>query len=133
MKFEVELRLSNSNQIINNLGLQENGPVNEKFRNIADRFMDSYIPFSTGLLKNNKRYPDKSSILYVSPYAHYHYKGKKALGPSRPKGVKRTISDIDMKYQGAPKRGPEWDKRMMQDREKDIYQELQDFVDNGGK
>ncbi len=133
MRFEVELKLDNVNQIINNLGFQENGPVNERFRDIADKFMDPYIPFETGILKNNKRYPDKSSILYATPYAHYHYKGKKAIGPSRPKGIRRTISNEDMRYQGAPKRGPEWDKRMMNDKEQEVLKELQNFVDNGGK
>ena len=61
------------------------------------------------------------------------YIGKKAIGPSRPKGVKRTISDINLKYQGAPKRGAHWVERMMSDREEDIYKDLQEFVDNGGK
>ena len=91
------------------------------------------MPFDTGMLKNNKRYPNNSTIIYASPYAHYMYVGKKAIGPSRPKGVKRTISDINLKYQGAPKRGARWVERMMSDREQDIYKDLQEFVDNGGK
>lgn len=46
------------------------------------------------------------------------YKGKIAIGASKPKGVSRRISNMDLKYQGAPKRGGEWDKRMMNDRRK---------------
>lgn len=94
--------------------------------------MDPYIPFVAGPLKNNKRYPNDYTIEYVSPYAHYHYIGKKAIGPSRPKGVKRTISGIDMKYSGAPKRGPKWDKRMMNDRRDDVCKDLENFIKNGG-
>lgn len=98
-----------------------------------DRFCDSYIPMNVGILKNTKTYPNNHSIKYVSPYAHYHYKGKKAEGPSRPKGVKRTISNVNMKYSGAPKRGPEWDKRMMNDRKKDIIKDITNFINSGGK
>lgn len=75
---------------------------------------------------------DNHSITYVSPYAHYMYKGKKAVGPSKPKGVKRTISNMPLKYQGAPKRGAEWDKRMMNDRKKDIVRDIENFIKSGG-
>lgn len=94
--------------------------------------MDPYIPFRAGPLKNNKTYPSNHEIKYVSPHSHYHYKGKKAIGASRPKGIKRTISNEDMKYQGAPKRGPEWDKRMMNDRKNDLVKDVQNYVKQGG-
>lgn len=102
-------------------------------RDTVDRLCDPYIPMSVGILKNTKTYPNNHSIKYISPYAHYHYKGKKAIGPSRPKGVKRTISNEDMKYQGAPKRGPEWDKRMMNDRGKEVCRNVENYIKNGGK
>ena len=85
------------------------------------------------MLKNNKKYPDNSSIIYSSPYAHYMYIGKKAIGPSRPKGVKRKISDDNLRYQGAPKRGAHWVERMMNDRSEDVIKDIQNFIDNGGK
>lgn len=78
-------------------------------------------------------FPNKHSIKHPGPYAHYHYKGKKAIGSSRPKGVKRIISNEDMKYQGAPKRGPEWEKRMMNDRRKDVVKDVENFIKSGGK
>ena len=98
--------------------------------------MDPYVPMSSGSgvhMKNNKTYPSNHEIKYIAPYAHYHYKGKKAIGPSRPKGVKRTISNEDMKYQGAPKRGSEWDKRMMNDRGKEVCRDVENYIKNGGK
>ena len=88
---------------------------------------------NTGILKNTKTYPNNHSIKYTSPYAHYMYKGKKAIGASRPKGIKRTISNMSLKYQGAPKRGGEWEKRMLNDRKKDILKDLANFIKNGGK
>lgn len=86
----------------------------------------------TGTLKNTKTYPNNHSIKYTSPYAHYMYKGKKAIGASKPKGVKRKISNQALKYQGAPKRGAEWDKRMMNDRKKDIVKDIENFIKRSG-
>lgn len=117
-------------------GLDENGNVTEFFRDRVDAYSDPYIPFSNGSgihLKDFKTYPDKSTIQYMAPYAHYHFVGKKAIGPSRPAGIKREISDIDMKYQGAPKRGANWAERMMNDRKQDIIKDVQKFIDNGGR
>lgn len=131
MKFNIDIKINSTDKIIKDHGLDDDGRVIEYFRNTADRFMDSYIPFGSGDLKNYKVYPNNHSIRYISPYSHYHYKGKKAIGPSRPKGIKRIISNEDMQYQGAPKRGPEWDKRMMADREQDLINDLQNFI-NGG-
>ncbi len=78
-------------------------------------------------------YPNNHSIKHIAPYSHYHYKGKKAIGASKPKGVRRKISNDDMKYQGAPKRGPEWDKRMMNDRGKEVCKDVENFIKRGGK
>lgn len=61
------------------------------------------------------------------------YKGNKAVGPSRPKGIKRVISKQSLKYQGSPKRGKEWEKRMMNDRKRDVCKDVQNFIKNGGK
>lgn len=134
MKFNIDIRINSTDKIIKDHGLDEDGRVTEHLRDTADRLMDPYIPFTNGTgvhMKNNKSYPNKKSIKYNSIYSHYHYKGKKAIGPSRPKGVKRIISNEDMKYQGAPKRGPEWDKRMMNDRKQDLINDLQNFISGG--
>lgn len=138
MKFDyaVEIKLDNFKNIEKRLGLDEDGKVTEFFRNKVDSYCDPYIPFSGGSgvhLKDLKTYPNKSTIQYEAPYAHYHFKGKKAIGPSRPAGIKRKISDIDMEYQGAPKRGPNWAERMMNDRKQDIIKDVQKFIDNGGR
>ena len=135
MGFNVKVDMHSYKQIIRDHGLDENGPVQAMLLSDFDRFSDPYIPFSgngSGM-KANKTYPNKHSIKYMAPYAHYHYVGKKAIGPSKPKGVKRTISNISMKYQGAPKRGPQWDKRMWNDRKNDILRDLQNCIKRGGK
>ena len=133
MEIDVKINLKTANQIMESHGLDDYGRVTKFARDTADRFMDPYIPFESGPLKNNKSYPNNFSVKYNQPYSHYHYKGKKAIGASKPKGVKRTISSEDIKYSGAPKRGPEWDKRMMNDRKQDLIKDVQDFIDSGGK
>lgn len=132
--FNLRIKMNPASQIIKEHGLNKDGKVVEFLRNEIDRFSDPYVPFSTGSgahMKILKQYPSNHEIKYIAPYAHYHYKGKKAIGPTRPKGVKRKISNEDMNYQGAPKRGPEWDKRMMRDRGKDICKNIEVFIKNG--
>lgn len=133
MQFTYKVKMNGTTQIIKAHGLDDNGTVTKFFRNTVDRFCDPYIPMSTGILKNTKTYPNNHSIKYISSYAHYMYKGKVAVGASRPKGVKRTISNKPLKYQGAPKRGAEWDKRMMNERKKDIVKDVENFIKSGGK
>lgn len=55
------------------------------------------------------------------------------MGASKPKGVKRSIFNMNLKYQGAPKRGAEWEKRMMNDRGKEVCKDVEKFIQNGGK
>lgn len=131
MKLDIKVKMNNVNKIIKDHGLDDNGRVTRFLRDTVDRLSDPYIPMSSGTLKNTKTYPNNHSIKYISPYAHYMYKGKKALGASRPKGVKRTISNQPLKYQGAPKRGAEWDKRMVRDRKRDIEKDLKNFIKGG--
>ena len=134
--FKLKVKFNSTNKIIKEHGLDKDGEVTEFLRNTVDRFCDPYVPYGEGSgvhLKNLKTYPDKQSIKYTAPYAHYHYTGNKAIGPSRPKGVKRKISNTPMQYQGAPKRGPQWDKRMMNDRGKEVCKDVEEFIKKGGK
>lgn len=133
MKINVVTTMLPFETIIKKHGLDDNGRVTIFLRNEVERFCDPYIPMDTGTLKNTKYYPNIRSIKYISPYAHYMYKGKVAVGPSKPRGVKRTISNKPIKYQGAPKRGAEWDKRMVNDRIHDIERDLENFINKGGK
>ena len=128
-----KVKINNPTKTEQRLGLEKDGSAQKFLRDEFDRFMDPYIPMQSGPLKNTKTYPNNHSIKYTSLYAHYHYIGKKAIGPSKPKGVKRIISGINMKYSGAPKRGPKWDKRMYADRKADILKDLEKFIKKGGK
>lgn len=105
--FKIRVKMNAPAQIIKKHGLEKDGRVVEFLRNEIERFCDPYIPFGMGSgahMKSLKQYPSNHEIKYIAPYAHYHYKGKKAIGPSNPKGVRRKISNEDMNYQGSPKR-----------------------------
>ena len=91
----------------------------------------------TGTGKNTKTYPNNYSIKYTSPYMHYLYKGKLMVGPNgsswAKKGQKKHYTGKSLKYQGAPKRGAEWEKRMLNDRKKDIVRDISNYIKSGGK
>lgn len=133
MKMDVKINMKNSSQIIKNHGLDENGVVTKFLRDTVYRLYEPYVPRDNGNLYRQVTYPNNHSIKHNVPYAHYHYKGNKAVGASKPKGVLRSISNQGMKYQGAPKRGGEWDKRMMNDRGKEVCKDVENFIKNGGK
>lgn len=127
----ISLKMNSINKIIKDHHLEKDGRINRFLRDEVDRFCDPYIPMKKGVLKNNKRYPSNHEITYTSPYAHYMYTGLKAVGASKPKGVKRTISGVSLHYKGAPKRGSKWDKRMWNDRKGDIIRDLEKEIRRG--
>lgn len=133
MQLKIKVKMNSASKIIKEHGLDDNGAATKFLRDTVYRLYELYVPRDGGNLYRQVTYPNNHSIKHNVPYARYHYKGKKAVGASRPKGVKRTISNEDMSYQGAPKRGPEWDKRMMNDRGKEVCKDVENFINNGGK
>lgn len=135
--FSLKLKMNNTNKILKDHGMQENGPVTKCLRDTVDKFCDLYIPMESGILKNSKTYPSNHEIKYTSPYAHYMYKGQLMVGPTGSsyarKGEKKHYVGKSLKFQGAPKRGGEWEKRMMNDRRKDVIKSVQNFIKKGGK
>lgn len=135
--FSLKLKMNDTNKILKDHGMQENGPVTKCLRDTVDKFCDPYIPMESGILKNSKTYPSNHEIKYTSPYAHYMYKGQLMVGPTgsswAKKGEKKHYVGKSLKFQGAPKRGGEWEKRMMNDRRKDVIKSVQNFIEKGGK
>lgn len=135
-------KMKSVQEITNRLGINDDGDVTEFFRDECDRFMDAYIPMDTGVLKNTKTYPDRHTIVYTSPYAHYMYKGYVYISPKlgvsgiplkngkwwSPKGEIKVKTNRQLQYRGAPKRGKEWDKRMKNDRMADIIRDVQNYI-----
>lgn len=132
---QLSLKLNSIKKIEKDHGLDTKG---SKFlRDTVDRFCDPYVPMASGTLKNHKTYPSDHEIKYISPHAHYMYKGILMVGPNGSPwaklGQSKHYTGKSLKFSGAPKRGANWDKRMMNDRRKDMIKDIQNFLNNGGK
>lgn len=139
MNVDVKLKMNSPNKILKDHGLNEDGSANKFLRDTVDRLSDPYVPFSgngSGM-KANKTYPNNHSIKYIAPYAHYQYTGILMVAqngsPFAKKGEKKHYTGKSLKYQGAPKRGAKWEKRMMNDKRKEVIKDLQNFINTGGK
>ena len=129
--FNLKIKINDANKILKDHGLNQDGRVMQYLTTTADRLMNPFVPMQNGVLRRLKTYPSTTKIKYTSPYAHYQYKGLKAKGASRPKGIKRKISNEKLNYHTAGT-GPEWDKLMMQQKGKELIQDVQNYVNKGG-
>ncbi len=126
----VKVNLNSVNKIIKDHGLNEDGRVVRYARDEADRLMNPFVPFENGGLRRLKSYPSNSQIKYISPYSHYQYTGLKAKGASKPKGIKRKISNEKLTYH-TPGTGPEWEKLMMEKKGKELIRDIQNYIKRG--
>lgn len=115
----------NVDAILAKRGLGSDMRAGRMLAETAKKLMDRHVPMRVGTLKNSaqlqNQYP-KVLIIYNTPYAHYQYVGK-AMGPS-PKlksgewrsleGQKKQYTGKELTYSGAPERGKEWDKKMLE-------------------
>lgn len=118
--------------------------VQQFFANEVKRVSDNYVPMKDGALKNNVSIDtDGSGITYHSPYARYHWYGKKMVDPeygigafyskdygywSRP-GVKKQLTDVDLNYRGAPMRGPKWTLRAFADNKEALETAIERYIE----
>lgn len=129
--FSVKVKMNNVNKILKDHGLNEDGRVVSYARNTADRLMNPFVPMGeTGNLRRLKSYPSPSKIKYTSLYSHYQYKGLKAKGASKPKGIKRRISNEKLNYH-TPGTGSEWEKLMLKEKRKELIKDVQNYIKRG--
>lgn len=97
------------------------------------------------MLAKLKTYPNKHSIKYTSPYAHYMYMGKLYISPTlgvsgiplkndkwwSPKGEKKIPTNKKLKYHTSGT-GAKWDKLMLQRRKNDLIKDVENYIKNGG-
>lgn len=100
-----------------NLGIEPNGRVQKYFTKRCADYMDKYVPMDQGDLRTNIDIKS-DSITYESPYAHAQYVGF-TKGPVKNYTTAGT--------------GPYWDRRMWSVHKKDIIDEVQNYVNRGGK
>lgn len=143
-EIEAELDMVPLKNIKSEMGF--NGKVQQYFTEQVYKYSEPYTPKDTGIFLSNVTLGE-DYILYNSPYANYLWNGKKFVDPdykigafysptygfwSRP-GVLKEATDIDLNYKGAPMRGPFWTNRMWADKGDEIMNNLQKFIDVGGK
>lgn len=115
-------------EILKRLGLGGTNKVQKYIASQVKRLCDPYVPMQQGHLKNTATIAgDGSFIVYSQPYAHYQYYGEVMAGraPKHYTGEKLT-------YHGAPTRGPQWEKRMLADKSKDLEKSVEAYIQKGG-
>lgn len=155
MNFHASYHFPSTNEMIQSLGLEESGPVQKFFTNEVWRLSDEYVPFDTGMLKNNVMMDaNGTSFTYLSIYAQYQWYGNLMVDPeyfvgafplkkdgiqvgfySR-KGVPKILDPNGraMKQDwGGPLRGPYWTSRMWADRHEEIENAVQKFIERGAR
>lgn len=115
----------NVDAIMAKRGLGSDMRAGIKLAETAKKLMEKHVPMRNGKLittaQLQNQYP-KVLIIYNQPHAHYQYVGK-AMGPSfklkngewkSRSGQKKHYTGKELTYSGAPERGKEWDKKMLE-------------------
>jgi Minor capsid. len=120
---KISVDLLGANQLIELKGLESNGKIQKMLTNQIAQSSERFTPFQQGVLTHSEfQDPKGEYIEYNTPYARYLWHGKLMVDPisgkgasysqeygfwSRP-GVQKELTNIDLKYSGAPIRGPKW-------------------------
>lgn len=124
MKITVDI---NTAKILKERGLGGDHKAQKYLASEVKRLCDPYVPMRQGLLKNLAVIAsDGSTLTYTQPYAHYQYYGEAMAGRAPKKYTGNSLT-----YNGAPMRGPQWDKRMMADRGTELVGNLEKFIGGG--
>jgi len=120
--------MDDAGTILRKRGLEPNGRIQQMFTARCAAEMDPYVPMQQGVLKNT-RIITADSVIYNTPYARFQYYGKVMVGiesgsPYARAGERKIVTDKDLTYRGAPRRGPFWDKRMWADKKTKILDDI---------
>lgn len=128
MKVKVDISPA---KILASRGLGGDKSAQKYLASEVKRLSDKYVPMSSGAGAHMKNLAiiasDGSNIVYPGPYAHYQYYGEVMAG--RPP---KHYTGKALTYHGAPMRGPQWDKRMLADKSKEIENNLDTFIKKRG-
>lgn len=133
--FIINTHMNEYKTIENKLHIQDDGKAVEFLRDDVYRLSQPYVPQgSTKGLNRLHDFPNAHTIHYSSPYAHYQYIGELYIAKNgsswAKKGEKKFPSGKQMHHTIG---GPQWDKKMMNDRRNDIVKDLENFIKKGGK
>jgi len=128
--FNGYFNIKGTDVILSERGLEPGGKV-QKY--IDDTVIDKMVPYTPrlngSLSQDAPRGGSKIGtgiIEYASPYARYQYYGKLMVssitGSAWSRGEKKVLTDVDLKYNGAPIRGAYWFERMKADHKDKILE-----------
>ncbi|MCE9656501.1 MAG: minor capsid protein [Clostridium sp.] len=117
MAAKVRIQMDPAQKILLKRKLNKNGDAQIKFTQECSKFMNNYVPYDTGRLKDAMIEMQTNKIIFHAPYARKQYYTNKGLG-------KQGIAT-------GGKRGKYWDKRMWQNHGDEIVKTIAQFV--GGR
>ena len=142
--FTVDITFNGALAVMQGRGLDEGGKVQRFFSSEVMRTSNPYLPFKEGALQASARVTDDGEgIIYDTPYARYHWFGKLMVDPKTKKGafynpltgrfwsrpnVQKELTDRDLRYNGAPMRGPHWVERAWIDHKDEIIKAVQEYA-----
>lgn len=143
MSTEIKIDIKDAQKLIQDLGLAPGGAVQKFFASELLRISNPYTPFDNGILAGTAfTSSDGTEIIYPVPYALYLWHGKLMVDPvtkkgaffspnygfwSRPK-TQKELTDKDLKFQGAPIRGPKWVERAYIDNKETLLSSIENFA-----
>lgn len=145
--FQVDVKFNGAEAILQAKGLDEGGKVQKFFSSEVMRTSNPYLPFKAGALQASERLTEKGDgIIYDTPYARYHWHGKLMVDPITKKGAfynpttgrfwsrpntPKELTDRDLRYRGAPMRGPRWVERAWIDHKDEVIKATQAYMGGG--
>lgn len=111
----VKIKMDSTNKILAKRKLQQGGEAQIMFTKQCAKWMNNYIPFETGRLKDMSVELGNDFVKYTTPYAKKQYYTNAGNGKKNKAGL----------------RGKLWDKRMWIDKARIILKDLANFV--GGR
>lgn len=138
MKLKVEMK--SMQEILQNHGLQDGGPVQKLVDSECMRYMSDYMPHrQAGELEHMmvlSTVIGSGEIDTPGPYAHYLYEGILYVSPTTgsawaKKNEIKVPTGKELTYAGAPMRGKKWFERMKADHKEDILRAAQAMSNRG--
>lgn len=138
MKLKAEVK--SMQEILQNHGLQDGGPVQKLVDSECMRYMSDYMPRrQAGELEHMmvlSTVVGSGEIDTPGPYAHYLYEGILYVSPTTgsawaKKNEIKVPTGKELIYAGAPMRGKKWFERMKADHKEDILRAAQAMSNRG--
>ena len=134
MAFSVDVKFNDINKIIADHNLQENGKVAFFIAQDIYRLSEPYTPRDSGNLYRNVTIKG-GEITYNAPYAHYQYYGMAMVDKNGSAfaslGQKKHYNGKSLQYHNGGMRGKQWDKRLINDRLRDIINDTMLYLNRG--